>query len=842
MWNRWSRVPAQLCSRFWRRGAVHPYTISSQRWMLLVQDKTLLSKVAQPQGHPIVIPKLFTLCRGLGTAYQRSSAEPVHPWGTRCKAQAVLHDPALPQIRDTTAPNEEAASPEFARRVPGHARRMTLEQDDEKVKRGVHFIEEENRTRPPEWQYYDPEAFAEYYKWRPLLLLRRAVLLLWEAALLQIGRYTVKDIKRRADNLRCALIRLGPFYVKLGQALSTRPDFLPPEYCFELAKLQDQIPPFPTPEAIRYLEHQLGAPVQTLFQDISPTPVAAASLGQVYKAHLPSGEVVAVKVQRPGMATRLALDAHLLRTLGSWLQKPWLQKYLKWRSDVVAIVDEMVGRMFEEVDYVKEANNAERFARLYAAGESDAKGNDRGVKVPSIYWDLTSRGVLTMEWVDGIKLTDHAALAQAHLNTQQLGVLCSLKQLLEEGFFHADPHPGNLVVTHMGQLAYFDFGMMSEMRREYRIGLIRTLVHFVNRDALGLARDFEVLGFLPLGSDLVPVARALRESFGVEGSRSNMDFQGIITQLSTVMQQFNFRLPAEFAMVIRALGSLEGTATTLDPEFKVVASAYPFIVGRLLSDPDPEMRSILLELLFRPNGSIRWGRLERLVTAVAGTASPLSQQVPGGTFRRTSPDEEGIRGSFDRRAVASATSDMLDYVFSEAGRPVRTVLVRDVVGALDSVLKESWQGEWLRKIEARQWQVGLQSSLQGLQESLYSSGLLEHSPSSELNQDQQEAQQEAPAGQISAEGSEHAAQPSGSLSEQERLVKRLILGLQAAGTAVGSAPELWLPLLADMIGRPEARKTGIDIGKYSVRSYKGNALEAAVLYLSKALHQWSKKV
>lgn len=301
--------------------------------------------------------------------------------------------------------------------------------------------------------------------------------------------------------------------------------------------------------------------------------------------------------------------------------------------------------MFEEVDYLQEGQNAERFGRLYglhtpnkcrhafnqaeprthtqveterakAYPDPSRDPGDGVVKVPKIYWEFTTKGILTMEWIDGIKLTDRDALLAAKLDIQQLvdqGVLSSLRQLLEEGYFHADPHPGNVVVTRDGVLAYFDFGMMSEFRREYRTGLIRTLIHFVNRDSEGLAKDFVMLDFIPPGTDLGPIAHELQASFGDEETKSQLDFQGIMNQLWTVMYKFNFQLSPEYAMVVRALGSLEGTATTLDPGFKVVTNAYPFILGRLLADPDPQMRETLRELLIRNNGSIRWHRLERLV-------------------------------------------------------------------------------------------------------------------------------------------------------------------------------------------------------------------------------------
>nr|XP_016449970.1 PREDICTED: uncharacterized protein sll0005-like isoform X5 [Nicotiana tabacum] len=421
---------------------------------------------------------------------------------------------------------------------------------------------------------------------------------------------------------RETLIRLGPFYIKLGQALSTRPDILPKVYCQELAKLQDQIPPFPTHVARRSIESQLGVGVSQVFADISKEPIAAASLGQVYKAHLHSGELVAVKVQRPHMSHLLTLDAMLFHMIGGQLKR-----FAKARKDLLVAVNEMVRHMFEEIDYILEAQNAERFASLYACSHKEkivpgsaatdnvaCQKND-GIKVPKIYWNFTRKEVLTMEWIDGIKLTNESRLRKANLNRRRLidhGLYCSLRQLLEVGFFHADPHPGNLVATEDGALAYFDFGMMGDIPRHYRVGLIKVLVHFVNRDSMGLANDFLSLGFLPDGVDIQSVSDALQASFG-DGTRQSQDFQGIMNQLYDVMYEFNFSLPPDYALVIRALGSLEGTAKALDPDFKVVESAYPFVIGRLLVDPTPDMRRILRELLIRNDGTIRWNRLERLV-------------------------------------------------------------------------------------------------------------------------------------------------------------------------------------------------------------------------------------
>ncbi|KAG8375370.1 hypothetical protein BUALT_Bualt10G0093000 [Buddleja alternifolia] len=480
--------------------------------------------------------------------------------------------------------------------------------------------------------------------------------------------------------------------LQLGQALSTRPDILPTVYCQELAKLQDQIPPFPTDVAIKSIESQLGRSVSQIFADITEEPVAAASLGQVYKAHLHSGELVAVKVQRPGMSRLLTLDALLFHMIGDQLKR-----FAKARKDLFVAVNEMVRHMFEEIDYILEGQNAERFASLYACDGCTEKIYSKdntvpyqkatGIKVPKIYWNLTRKAVLTMEWINGIKLTDESRLREACLNRKQLideGLYCSLRQLLEVGFFHADPHPGNLVATEDGSLAYFDFGMMGDIPRHYRVGLIRVLVHFVNHDSLGLANDFLSLGFLPEGIDIQSVSDALGASFG-DGTRLSQDFQAIMNQLYDIMYEFNFSLPPDYALVIRALGSLEGTAKALDPDFKVVESAYPYVIGRLLEDPSPDMRKILGQLVIRNDGSIRWNRLEKLITVIAQQASETDGT--SSNSQETSSSPLGWK-SFKMSSVVAATEDLFHFILSKKGARVRVFLIRDILDAADTFLED----------------------------------------------------------------------------------------------------------------------------------------------------------
>ncbi|KAL2629763.1 hypothetical protein R1flu_014449 [Riccia fluitans] len=728
-----------------------------------------------------------------------------------------------------------------------------------------------------EWSNYNPDEFARYYRYRPFPVAIRATVIIAEMLLLGMNQLVEKDIRKRAEKLRRSLIRLGPFYIKLGQALSTRPDILPADYCNELAKLQDRIPPYPTSTALEFLEAELGAPASHLYAHITPEPVAAASLGQVYKAQLHSGELVAVKVQRPGITGRLALDAYLLRLLGGALQR-----FRIARSDLLAMLNEMVERMFEEVDYVREGRYAERFAKLFGIPrESDGPVPIRGmerirlknsansvegvVRVPKIYWDLTSKGVLTMEWMEGLKLTDGNSLKEAHLNVNEIvdqGVFCSLRQLLEEGFFHADPHPGNLVVTKDGVLAYFDFGMMSEIRREYRIGLIRTIIHFVNRDSVGLAKDFKILGFIPKETDTAPIAQALRETFGEEGTKSQLDFQGIMTQLSDVMYQFQFRLPPEYAMVIRALGSLEGTATVLDPEFKVVASAYPFIVGRLLADPDPEMRDILRELLIRNNGSIRWHRLERLVFAIAEQSTSSGEEESGrrqwnvrdGLGRRAAA---GIKGAFNTRAVASATMDVLEHILSDKGSREDDVEFSKPHGnSIWQLYPWGFQREgassafpWSRYTLANVWGKGPGKSLRGTrlwQQRTDADSNVKGNAGENVTQRPKMSSNDGSADGGQKKSTKNREFSSNTPKDQEKMSDafggRVTVGIQAFANAVTSAPEVWIPVMVRLAAKAEARSLGSDVASSLLEVYRNRTSEASFLYLSKVLREKEESV
>jgi len=461
---------------------------------------------------------------------------------------------------------------------------------------------------------YDARAIARHYRQRPFQVIGRAFTIVWSFLGLIVGfqwdqwrNASEIEIYKRATQLREILTRLGPTFIKVGQALSTRPDLIRKDFLEELIKLQDQLPPFPTPTAFRIIETELDRTVEEAYSEISPLPIAAASLGQVYKARLHTGEPVAVKVQRPNLLPTLTLDLFLMRWAAGWIA-PILP--LNLGHDLSLIVDEFGTKLFEEVDYLHEGRNAETFAANFQ-GEPQ-------VKVPSIYWRYSNRCVLTLEWIDGCKLTDLERVRQANLDENDLievGVTSGLQQLLEHGFFHADPHPGNLFAMADGRMAYIDFGMMDQLEQHTKETLVDSVVHLINKEYGALAQDFVKLGFLTPDTDIEPIIPALETVFdkAVGESVGDFNFKSITDQFSELVYEYPFRVPAKFALIIRSLVTQEGLALSLNPNFKIVEVAYPFVARRLLTEESPAFRRRLLEILFK-DGKFQWQRLESLIS------------------------------------------------------------------------------------------------------------------------------------------------------------------------------------------------------------------------------------
>ena len=520
---------------------------------------------------------------------------------------------------------------------------------------------------------YDPVAIADYYRSRLFQVWGRLFRIIWKFGSFALGLWfdgkrgkKVKTERKRAIQLRTILTEFGPAFIKVGQALSTRPDVMPTLYLDELTKLQDQLPPFSNEVAYQFIEEELGDHPDNIYAELSADPLAAASLGQVYKGKLKTGETVAVKVQRPGLSESIALDIYILRTLAQFAKKRF--KFI--RSDLVAIMDEFGERIYEEMDYNHEGRNAERFKQLY--------GNIPDIYVPRIYWGYTGRRVLTMEWINGTKLTNLEEVTARGIDARYLievGVQCSLRQLLEHGFFHADPHPGNLLASPEGKLVYLDFGMMSEVKPYQRYGLLEAIVHLVNRDFEGLAKDYVKLEFLKPETDLTPIIPALAEVFSnaLGASVAELNFKSITDQLSELMYEYPFQVPAYYALIIRSLVTLEGIAINVDPNFKVLSKAYPYVAKRLLTDPSVELRTSLKDLLFK-DGSFRWNRLENLLKNAQNSED------------------------YDINQMLDQT---LDFLFSERGELIREQLGNELVKGIDTASRnalttaQSKVAEWM---------------------------------------------------------------------------------------------------------------------------------------------------
>ncbi len=481
---------------------------------------------------------------------------------------------------------------------------------------------------------YAPGKDARWLLLRPWIYLPRVFQIIWAltglvVSLLLRGRSKDSEVQRKlARTLLRTLTNLGPCFIKVGQALSTRPDLIRRDWLDELTKLQDDLPSFDHAIALRTVEEELGAPVEQLFEDFPDAPVAAASLGQVYKARLHGQHFVAVKVQRPNLAFILRRDMVLIRSLGV-LGAPFLPLNLGF--GLGEIIDEFGRSLFEEIDYYCEADNAERFSALFA--------DNPAVTIPKVERLLSARRVLTTSWIHGTKMRDRQELKAQRLNPPALirtGVISGLQQLLEYGYFHADPHPGNLFALSgqtgdLGHVAYVDFGMMDSISDSDRLTLTGAVVHLINKDFSALANDFQQLGFLAPNADLESIIPPLREVLGgsLGDSVGTFNFKAITDRFSELMYDYPFRVPARFALIIRAVVSQEGLALRLDPDFKIIAVAYPYVAKRLLAGDTKEMREKLLEVLFDSEGHLRLERLESLLEVVGSDApTPGAELIP----------------------------------------------------------------------------------------------------------------------------------------------------------------------------------------------------------------------
>jgi predicted unusual protein kinase regulating ubiquinone biosynthesis (AarF/ABC1/UbiB family) len=377
--------------------------------------------------------------------------------------------------------------------------------------------------------------------------------------------------RRRARWLTAELLQLGSAFIKLGQLLSARPDVLPAGYVEELAHLQDQVPSFPFSTAQALLEQELGERCAEIV-DLEERPLGAASLAQVHRASLRSGRQVVFKIQRPGLERLFRLDLEVLQQVAAVLQR-----HPRWGvgRDWVSIAQECRRVLLRELDFRVEAEHAARFRQQFL--------DDPGIRVPAVVWELSTRRVLCLDYLPGIKITDRPALMEAGIDPSAVaekGAASYLQQLVRFGFFHADPHPGNLAVAADGALIYYDFGMMGQISQRLRSRLGRMVTAAAARDASSLVGELQAAGVIAEGIDVGPVRRLVR--LMLTEALTPPFSSNVIAKLSGDLYDLvygqPFRLPPELIFVMRALSTFEGVGRSLDPGFSLVAIARPYLL------------------------------------------------------------------------------------------------------------------------------------------------------------------------------------------------------------------------------------------------------------------------
>jgi predicted unusual protein kinase regulating ubiquinone biosynthesis (AarF/ABC1/UbiB family) len=386
------------------------------------------------------------------------------------------------------------------------------------------------------------------------------------------------------------LTALGPTFIKIGQTLSTRADLIPLPAMLEMAKLQEEVAPYPTEIAVATIEAELSGRISNLYASFDLKPIAAASLSQAYRATIKDGREVVVKVQRPNLPDLIARDVQVLaKVTEEVMLYPSLCRHTNWPG----VVQEFSRTIFEEIDYIREGRNADHFRATYRDFEM--------VFIPRIIWRLTGRRVLTIEYVPGVRVTDVETLDAQGLSRDEItktGASFYLKQLLEDGFFHADPHPGNLRIMPDGRIGIFDFGMVGRISPEMKQGLANALLHVLQREYRSLIDDFVELGFLDetanreqLADDLTPI---LEKRFAQGLTR--IRFREVLFDFSDVVWRYPFRLPTEFTYVMRALLTLEGVALTINPKFNFVDATMPFAHRIVLKNSATMGKAIIKEV------------------------------------------------------------------------------------------------------------------------------------------------------------------------------------------------------------------------------------------------------
>jgi ubiquinone biosynthesis protein len=377
--------------------------------------------------------------------------------------------------------------------------------------------------------------------------------------------------KTAAVHLREALEELGPTFIKLGQIGSTRPDFFPPEFIDELSRLQDMVPPAPWEEALAIIDKELGQPLDQLFLVVDPTPIASASLGQVYAALLPDRTEVIIKVQRPNIEQTIETDLAILADLAHLAQE---RLAFADAMDPVGLVQEFAESLRSEMDYRREGRNADRFRANFAKEDY--------LYVPKVYWEYTTRRVMVQERIYGIKINDYPALAAAGYDPYRIALNASkaiIKEVLIDGYFHADPHPGNILILPGEVIGLIDFGITGTLDRTDRGYLVRLWISLINLDAEATVDQLLRMGVVSPDVDQNGLARALRRMlrkyYGLP--LQEISATEVFNEVQPIIYQYRLRVPTDYWLLLKTLVVLEGVGRALAPKFDVFAVSRPYV-------------------------------------------------------------------------------------------------------------------------------------------------------------------------------------------------------------------------------------------------------------------------
>jgi aarF domain-containing kinase len=580
---------------------------------------------------------------------------------------------------------------------------------------------------------FDLPGIERYYNSKPALLLARLANVSTRMALFAFSLWRDRatgqweaNMPKRAEKVRQIVQETGPAFIKIGQGISVRPDILPEPYLLELQKLQDQVPPFSSQEARDLVERELGLPLEQVFESASSfeRPIAAASLGQVYRARLrESGEEVAVKVQRPAVLESVTLDLYVIRIILKTLAK--VPSIRESSLGILGVIDNWAFRFIEELDYVQEAKNGDRFRE--DMGKIETLGS--AIIVPKVYTSMVSRYLLVSEWVVGERVSgiDGSTVVGRQRLDKIVATLLNayLAQLLETGFLHADPHPGNFLVTAEGKLVILDYGLMTEVTEGQRYALLSYVSNLLAKDYEATLEDLIALGFInkDIGEDpkkrgiVAPLLAQILEQLSNGGGAKALTVEEVGEEVQQLGKEYPLIIPQWFGLIIRAFSALEGLGLQNDGQYSIVKNCFPYLARRLLTEDSEKMHSLLRKFLYGKDGKyLNVDRVDEIIsgysefTALANEASggldlgfTASTSAPSGASSLQGEGGFAVRSSGltysseaapareeERRDPLSdpVARDALKLLFSREGNYVQDLVVEELVRMTDAVSRE----------------------------------------------------------------------------------------------------------------------------------------------------------